>query len=618
MEEQIDLADRYRQAYRARYFEDVQDGNATPFIFHLTILGLYVIPTLYLAIPHKKRPWLYRARWLVLALTTTFHIWMMRNIRSSNFAFAYGSGLMASWGIVSNFTLLVWTRPQWDAKRVERFKNPQFVPQAAQNIQHGQGVSNGHATKGSSNQASSSGVSPGGHVEGTSSTTSMDSLLGDTSPETNGHGDARFRGKLSRSSTQGSGSAHDVMKGFEDEDIRRGIQSIIATTLKEHEPGSSIVSAADLRALSTTQEFIYEWQEYPEDAPFSTRLDWAFDICNSMRFTGWNWAIPVLPPYRPPPWFRESKAYQLPLSYLQNTSRHGYTRPASRKEFLAGRMPVMAACYLLIDFCAVYIIDDPYFILGPNAEHPLPPNLAALHPALLSVRRSFFAFFAILSGLYLYWNLVVLTIMCLGGPLLGFRADPWHLASVNGSFSRVLDRGLAGLWGSWWHQSFRFGFAAPTTWLIRRGHLVKGSPAARVVGFLVAFAQSGFLHAAGSYTSLPRTRPWEPPLFFLLAGVGTELQGAVARLFRARLECLPRWVRRLGNLVFVIAWMHITCWFLIDDFGRSGLWLWEPVPFSFIRFFALGKPGDHCWRWDRPSVPRWWTGKHWWDSGLGV
>lgn len=261
---------------------------------------------------------------------------------------------------------------------------------------------------------------------------------------------------------------------------------------------------------------------------------------------------------------------------------------------------------------------DPYFVTGPEHVEALPAALAALPPAVLALRRTMMGFAGILCGLWMAFNTGALALALLGPPVIGFLADPWHLPSMTGSFANVLDRGLAGFWGGWWHQSFRFGFAAPTAWLIRRGYLTAGSPAAALVGALVAFLQSAFLHGVGSYTTVPPTKPWEPAIFFFLSGVGGHLQYTLARTFRGPIAQLPRWLRRLGNLVFVFVWLHLTCHFLLDDFGRCGLWLWEPVPFSLVRWAGFGSKGDKWWRLDRDAFPHWYTGKHWWETGLAL
>jgi hypothetical protein len=335
-------------------------------------------------------------------------------------------------------------------------------------------------------------------------------------------------------------------------------------------------------------------------------------------FAGWNWAIRVLPPYRPPPYLDEDRIYQASLSILPDRSRQGYTRCHSRKELLLARLLLsIVPCYVIIDICATLMTQDPYFILGPN-DLPLPPELASMNPFLLSLRRTVFSFVAIIVALRLAWDFGAVLIAVLGPPFIGFRADPWHLPSMTGSFMQVLDRGMAGFWGSWWHQTFRFGFAAPTEWMIRNGYLKEKSTATAVVGALVAFVTSGFLHGTGSYTTIPDTHYWEPPFFFFLSGVGTLLQSVLSRKFQAQIKKLPRWLRRVGNLAFVMVWLYVSCRFLIDDFGRCGIWLWEPVPFSFARWFGYGVKGDYLWRWTKGDNPTWITGKHWWDTGIGV
>ncbi|KAI1868585.1 uncharacterized protein JN550_006160 [Neoarthrinium moseri] len=602
-----DLASQYRAIYRAQFKADVAAGTKQPLFFHLLLLGIHIIPALYLAIPHKRRPWLYHARWLVLAATTSFHVWMIRTTSSTNFAFAYGTGLVASWGIIWNFTLLVWTRPQWDAKRVERFKNTRSRGESSASSANGEvgrrpGATNGAIGNGPATQAN-------GHTT-PAATTAL--------PETNGNASRAGPEQRLRDRKRAANGHMSNGSAVEGEDGERRMQEPHTAILERANCNGHSEVPGDVNETSASQQFVYEWQEFPESAPFLTRLDWAVDIATTMRMTGWNWAIPVLPPYRPPPWFSEDSVNQLPLEFVRNDSRQGYTRVRTRGELFLGRFVLsMLPAYIILDACATFMLQDPYFVLGPNSL-PLPPHLAAMNPLWLSFRRTLYSFVGIIAALQMAWNFGALCLAFLAPPVLGFRADPWHLPTMSGSFLEVLDRGLAGFWGSWWHQTFRFGFAAPTKWLIRQGYLTKGSTAAGIVGALIAFVQSGFLHSMGSYTTVPESRPWDPPIFFFLSGVGTQLQAVLARLFKARIEQMPRWVKRISNLAFVFIWLHITCKFLLDDFGRSGLWLWEPVPFSFVRWLGYGIPGDFWWRWDRDSFPRWYTGKHWWTSGIGI
>lgn len=326
----------------------------------------------------------------------------------------------------------------------------------------------------------------------------------------------------------------------------------------------------------------------------------------------------MLPPYHPPPYADEEKTRQLPLESLGNANPRGCRRSRSRRELLWDRVVLsLVPAYILMDVCGVYLPQDPYFVLGPN-ELPLPPRLASLPPLVLFLGRNFAAFAVLVVGLRAAWDVGALLLAFVSFPVLGFRADPWNLPTMCGPFAQVLDRGLAGFWGYYWHQTFRFGFAAPTRWLLRRGCLRRDSAWAGLVGAVVAFVQSGFLHAMASLTSMPRSRPWEPAIFFLLAGIGTQLQSVLSRVFRRRIEQMPSWLRRATNLAVMTFWFQLTCRFILDDFTRCGLFLWEPVPFSIMRWLGFGAVGDHWWRWGGDFFPWWYTGKHFWDTGIGI
>ncbi|KAI1486231.1 membrane bound O-acyl transferase family-domain-containing protein [Biscogniauxia mediterranea] len=548
----VPLRTIYRQLYREKFWADVEAGVTKPFVLPLYIAGILIIPALYLSIPHKDRPWLYRARWPLLAVLTAFHTYVIRNVSSMNFAAAYGAGLIASWGIIWNFALLVWTRPQWDAKRVHiRRKTRKETTQK---------LSNGDITHDSA------------------------------TPPHIGNGDAKANGQ-----------------GATSKDLRK------RQTRAKEDAAAAAAAVLDQtsRTADLSQEYEYYWQEYPADASFWTRLDWVLALVTNVRMTGWNWAIPCLPPYEPPPYVGD---VQLPLSSGVHTSRQGFTRALTRRQLLFSRLfGSIVPSYLVLDFCIVATSADPYFLLGPSHREsgsvPLPAALASLHPLALSALRTALAFSAILAALHLVWDLWALALAFPLRPLLGpLRSHPWHLPSMTGSFAQVLDRGLAGFWGAWWHQTFRFGFAAPALWLQRRGFLSRSSFSSLVAPAL-AFLQSGLVHAAASATTVAPSR-WEMPLcFFLCAGAGAVLQARLSAALRPLLLHLPRPARRAGNLAFALLWMCATSWMLVDDFGRCGLFLYDPLPLSVFRPWSArlgGDPADtSVLRYDPGSAPRW-------------
>lgn len=146
----------------------------------------------------------------------------------------------------------------------------------------------------------------------------------------------------------------------------------------------------------------------------------------------------------------------------------------------------------------------------------------------------------------------------------------------------------------------------------------------RVLTLLVAFTLSGSIHAAGGWTSIPEgTSIWVPFVFYWLSFVGIVIQSVFCGwLFPTQIRTLPRWVRRVGNGVFVLAWLHGTRWIFIDDMCASGLFLFEPVPFSVLRLLRVVEPlkGDEgWWRWDGGFFKWvWGVDGRWWESGWRV
>lgn len=299
----------------------------------------------------------------------------------------------------------------------------------------------------------------------------------------------------------------------------------------------------------------------------------------------------------------------------------GYRRHTTSGPFLREKLLQVFIGYIILDSWSVFCLKDPYFVLGPEHGQPLPAILAAMPPWLLSLYRSSAActgvFVALRAG-FMVWQLSCHYTL---RPILGTRGELWHQPSANGSFDMVLTKGLAGFWGGWWHQTFRVAFSAPTNWLVQHHYLDYKSIRGRIAASFIAFAQSAFLHAFGSMTCLPPTKPWQPPLFFLLSWVGVILQQALCQVLRKPvLEKCPSWVRRGGNLVYVLVWLHLTQWLFIDDVSRSALWLFEPVPVSPWRAMGFGKPGDSWMRWTRENgiSVYWYTGRHWWESGIAI
>lgn len=195
-----DIAELARIDYRASFAQALAERQREPLIVPYSIFGPLIVPALWLAIPHTKRPWLYQTRWLVVAYVIYFDVNLVLYTSSGNVACAYASGLMAAWGIISTLHLLVWTRPQFDAARVIK------VTQAV------------------------------------------------TKSQTNG------AAKSENGVVNGNGLRH-----------RKAANGTSATN-------------QDQNGLQEQEQWV--WQPYPEDAPFSTRLNWAYDLTTSFRCIG--------------------------------------------------------------------------------------------------------------------------------------------------------------------------------------------------------------------------------------------------------------------------------------------------------------------------------------------
>ena len=343
----------------------------------------------------------------------------------------------------------------------------------------------------------------------------------------------------------------------------------------------------------------YRWQALPQNALH--RLDWVADLVSSFRGPRWSHQISGLAP--PPPHIQ---------SRLQDPS-HSTPTPYStitRAQLLRRNLPQFLLCLLALDFLKSTAIKDPYFwSLGPSSPSPFP------YPGQTRVLLS--AAFAYVS-LQTIFILSPLVFACLLGPrVIGQHAQPWLYAPYFGSPRAVAKKGLAGAWGQWWQQVFRYGFeqageAAAKAfggkgWEARTG---KGG----LLRVAVAFGCSGILHACASQTTVNASRPISGSFtFFMVQPVGLLGQRAASRWMRANgvTDWLPGWVREGGNLVFVMVWFMLTGPLVADDFAASGIWLYEPLPFSLFR----GLRGQGWWFWGGTWV-RWHTASKWWQSGL--
>lgn len=353
-----------------------------------------------------------------------------------------------------------------------------------------------------------------------------------------------------------------------------------------------------------------------------------------LTLTGWNWRPSALPRVKPPLVTPILYGTPVDMSTMPSHTEAGYRLPKTESEFLWGRLKTMAIMYLALDFLATRMCMDPFFLLGPEYvdlmddknipfymkhDESLQPVEQLLILWGLAAYRQVFSLAAVAFSISIFLNGNDLAQYYIFSYIIPCRGELWQQPpTFGGSIRPIIDRGIAGLWGSLWHQTFRVQFAAPSKWLLRRGYVKKGTPVAGLTLLLVSFLQSGLLHCAGGVTAIPPGNIWRSIGFFLSQALGIIIQTTGAFAFRKYFSFVEssRFTCQMANGIFMMIWLHLTGMLIVWDITYAGAWLLEPIPFSFLRMLGFGFPEDRWWRWNPEFMPWWYTGKHWWQSGI--
>ncbi|KAH8724720.1 membrane bound O-acyl transferase family-domain-containing protein [Phaeosphaeriaceae sp. PMI808] len=370
----------------------------------------------------------------------------------------------------------------------------------------------------------------------------------------------------------------------------------------------------------------FAWQPYPL-TPFIERLDWVCDIFCNFRGAGWDWRTSALPP---PPKYIQEQLHRNSGGNEPNTScrvHNGQVKLyATQADLLRANTKTLLIGYLALDALKTIMMHDPYF--WGLVNHPPPTYFPFSHltsrPILTHATHLILSMLGVKHALQTTFALGPLFFCGLLGPsLLGARAEPWMYPETWAPYSVVLDKGLAGWWGSWWHQTFRFAFQEPSRKAIEVLGLDRKSALAKAGQLVTAFGLSGIVHASGSYTCAGQTRPFRGPIvFFLLqaAGIFAEVLGAQVLKGSSVKRRVPPYLKRAFTFLYVHVWFYYTAHLLCDDFSRGGIWLFEPIPVSLFRGIGFGadeRDGWWCWG-NMGEVLRWHKGETWWTSGLAL
>ncbi|KAF1957556.1 hypothetical protein CC80DRAFT_470921 [Byssothecium circinans] len=523
------------QQYHAQYDADIASGKYQPLVYPWGTLGATIV-IIYLLIPHRNRPWLRHARFVVFGVNVAHAAYTIKYVRAKNFAAALGVGLISAWSLIWMLAILVCNDAQTDFQRMERM----------------------------------------GGVCGKSMI------------------------KLDREQEQERRELNESAHAHDGDQRSKEANGFLKP------PGP------------TSRHGQFAWQPYPL-SPFTERLDWVLDIFLNFRGAGWNWrTIATPPPPKPIQLELIKNSPNPPVHTFKSHPSQTHVYP-TRRDLIIANLKTLISGYLILDLCKTIIVHDPYFWglidAKPAPYIPFSATIVA-HPALHRILRLAVSQFGIMWTLKSIFSLAPLFFSGILSPsLLGARAEPWIYPETWGSYSSVLDKGLAGWWSSWWHQTFRFAFEQPSRKIIQVLGIDRKSQVAKLLQLVTAFALSGLLHACGSYTSHGETYPLSGSMaFFLLQAVALFIEAFLRPYFVK--TPLPQWLKRSLTFIYVHAWFYHAAVLLCDDFARGGVWLFEPVPVSLFRgVLGLGVEGDGWWCWGESGL-RWHRGRNWWMSGV--
>ena len=336
-------------------------------------------------------------------------------------------------------------------------------------------------------------------------------------------------------------------------------------------------------------EVLYVEEAYPET--LGERMSWVLALLPSLRLSNWRIGHPAHDKEQP-------------------------ITPLSPKTYLTHAFILLVQSYLIIDITSYFTAYDPYFhVSGTSITAPLPPLLFSTTTFLTdSTTQPFISIlqhaWAILPPRLLRASVLALqpyALITQGGSLptipivllssLNLWPREWSPHTwplFFGPFSSVYERGLRGVWGSWWHQTNRY-LASPGRWVADLwGWKGYGKYACEVTS---AFGLSGVMHMGlvppfplGTEVSALEMRMCVAGFFWVqVLGIGGEVLvvDMLGRLFggwKARsVGRMGMKVRKIVTLMWVVLWFSYTLPLLAVPGRELGYWAYGPLPVSLVR-----------------------------------
>ena len=314
---------------------------------------------------------------------------------------------------------------------------------------------------------------------------------------------------------------------------------------------------------------------YPES--LAKRIPWVLTLLVSIRLAGWKIGDPS----------------------------HDKTQPAPRRNRIAyskHAFSIIAQAFVILDAASCYVLTDPFFVTpGMSVDEPCPAPSKDL-PTLLNILRILpprilrgtvlaGQVYAMVTSMFYLPTIPVVALSAIGVVPDEWSPHTWPL--LFGSFSAVGERGLRGLWGSWWHQVNRTITSAPGRELAK----AMGIPTTSTLGYsfltFSAFFLSGVMHMgmippepASSLMSANMMRLYLGA-FFWVQIPAFQIELVVSNLVSTSIPSVLRFpTTRIIVLFWVAGWLSLTLPLLSVPFRELGYWRYFPLPISLFRVLA--------------------------------
>ena len=331
-----------------------------------------------------------------------------------------------------------------------------------------------------------------------------------------------------------------------------------------------MVPQASKRNSSKIGEVNLVEEAYPSD--LYRRICWVLTLLVSIRLSGWKIGDPYHDKNQPPP-------------------------RVTRVEFLKIMARLFLLSYLVLDTAAFYSHFDAYFTqVNIGIDDPIAPKsdapiffhfLEILPPRLVRCSAIAAQIFGIISfpGGTLGFALITMVNWA------GLISDEWSPQSwplFFGPFSSVRDRGIRGLWGTWWHQTMRYPTSIPGRSLAEAFGVRNRSTLDYAFRTVSAFFLSGLVHTGlvppePTHATIPTYQiKLHIAYFFWIQAVGFGIEMVVTKLVRlANPGFIRSRIAKFFTTIWVTLWLCLTLPILAVAMKELGYARVYPFPISF-------------------------------------